>query len=78
MFANSLCSLPTEKIESTEELRKYEKGAVDRIARLFKSLLHLELSRQASSYTPRVFRDHVDSLQELIQIISNASQKQEG
>jgi hypothetical protein len=76
-YAFCLCSLPTEKLESTEELRKYEKGAVDRVARLLESLLHLELSRQASSYTPKVFRDHVDSLKELIQIISNTSPKQE-
>jgi hypothetical protein len=77
-YAFSLCSLTEEKIESTEELKKYEKGSVDRVVRLFESLLHLELSKQTSSYTPKVFRDHVDSLQELIQIISHASPKQEG
>ncbi len=47
-------------------------------ARLFESLLHLELSTQGNSYTPGVFRDHVSSLAELIRIIHTTSQKEEG
>lgn len=77
-YAYCLSSLPTDKIESPDELKKYESGTVERVVRLFESLLHLELSSQTSSYTPKIFRDHVDSLQELIQIINTASQKEEG
>ncbi len=76
-YAYSLSSL-ADDAESKEELANYEKGAVDRVARLFESLLHLELSTQASSYTPGVFRDHVSSLAELIRIIHTTSQKKEG
>ena len=52
-YAYSLSSL-TDDPASAEELASYEKGAIDRVARLFESLLHLELSNQSNSYTPGV------------------------
>ena len=76
-YAYCLSSLPTEKIDSTEGLKEYEVGAVDRVVRLFESLLHLELSSQASGYKTDTLQKHMDSLQELIQII-NTSPKKEG
>ncbi len=74
-YAYSLSSLSDD---SEENLAAFEKGAVDRVVRLFESLLHLELSAQTSSYTPGVFKDHVASLSELIKIIHTTSQKEEG
>ena len=74
-YAYSLSSLSDD---SEENLAAFEKGAVDRVVRLFESLLHLELSHQTSSYTPGVFKNHVSSLSELIKIIHTTSQKEEG
>ncbi len=73
-YAYCLTSLSEEK-EVDEELLSYEKGAVDRVARLFESLLHLELSGQENSYTAGVFRDHVASFTKLLRIIDTTSQK---
>lgn len=75
-YAYCLCSLP-EVIESEKDLSVYEKGAVDRVARLFESLLHQELSTQDNSYNPDVFKNHVASLFEIIKIIEISSQKKE-
>lgn len=75
-YAYCLCSLPDE-IESEQELVDFEKGAIDRMARLIESLLHQELSSQETSYTPDVFKSHVSSFADLIKIINVKSQKAE-
>lgn len=62
-----------EEEMSPEALKKYEKGAVDRVVRLFESILHLELSSQVTSYTPDVFRKYIGDLEKLIQIINTDS-----
>jgi hypothetical protein len=71
-FAYCLCSLP-ETIESDQDLQMYEKGAVDRVARLFESLLHLELSSKGAAYNPNVFTDHMASLAETMKLIEQTS-----
>lgn len=76
-YAYCLCSLP-EVIESEDELSVYEKGTVDRVARLFESLLHQELSTQSNSYTPNVLKEHVSSFAEIIKIIEISTRKKEG
>jgi hypothetical protein len=76
-YAFCLSAISAEKLESTEELKKYEKGAVDRVARLLESLLHLELSNQTSSYDPHALRNHVVSLTNIIQIITKTAQHEE-
>ncbi|MBU0960702.1 MAG: hypothetical protein KKD01_10160 [Proteobacteria bacterium] len=58
-------------------LIKFEKGATDRVFRLFESLLHLELSKQQTSYTPHAIRNHLESLEQLTQII-NSTPKDKG
>jgi len=77
LFRMTQEQISAEKLESTEELKKYEKGAVDRVARLLESLLHLELSNQTSSYDPHALRNHVVSLTNIIQIITKTAQHEE-
>ncbi len=76
-YAYCLCSLP-EEINSEEDLANYEKGAIGRIARLFESLLHQELSSQSTSYSDGVFRNHISAISEIIKLIEQSSQKKEG
>ncbi|RUM37029.1 MAG: hypothetical protein DSY58_04490 [Desulfobulbus sp.] len=71
-YAYCLCSLP-ETIESEQNLQMYEKGAVDRVARLFESLLHLELSVQGTTYNSGVLKEHIASLSETMKIIEHTS-----
>lgn len=75
-YAYCLSSLP-EVIESEKELCGYEKGMVDRVARLFESLLHQELSTQETSYNPLVIKEHVTSLGRIIKIISVSTEEKE-
>ena len=75
-YAYCLCSLP-EVIESENELSTYEKGAVDRVLRLFESLLHQELSTQSNSYSPNILKDHVASLAGFIKIIDRTTREKE-
>lgn len=76
-YAYCLCSLP-EDLESKEQLTTYEKGAVERVARLVESLLHQELSTKETSYTPDVLIDHISDLSAIINLIELSSQKKEG
>lgn len=59
-------------------LLEFEKGATDRLFRLVESLAHLELSKQQTSYTPHAVRNHLESLEQLIQIINNTPKTKEG
>lgn len=58
-------------------LTEFEKGAIDRLFRLLESLLHLELSRQQTSYSPHAIRNHLESLENLLQIIYNTPKTRE-
>lgn len=69
--------------QGTEEeveagLISYEKGALERVVRLFESLLHLELSGQENSYSPDILKKHVKSLSNVIRIIDTTTQTKEG
>ncbi len=76
-FAYCLCSLPDD-IESDQELLVYEKGAVDRVVRLFESLLHLELSNQGTTYNPSVLSDHMVALAKSMKLIEHSFKQEAG
>ncbi len=76
-YAYCLSSLP-EDIDSEEELRLYEQGAVDRVAILYESLLHQELSSHSTSYNQHIFKSHISSLAKIINIIDQSSPTKEG
>lgn len=76
-YAYSLSALP-ENIESETDLLAYEKGVVDKVMRLFESLLHLELSSQKANYQPEFIEKHVSHLSDLINMIHTTSDKKEG
>lgn len=76
-YAYTLSALP-EDIESERDLVDYEKGVIDKVTRLFESLLHLELSNQKSSYSNEFFNNHMSHLADLIKIIMTTAKQQEG
>jgi hypothetical protein len=59
------------------DLTVFEKGATDRLFRLFESLLHLELSQQQTSYAPHAVRNHLESIEQLMRIIKNTPKTRE-
>ena len=76
-YAYSMSALP-DNIESETDLFGYEKGVVDKVMRLFESILHLELSSQKANYQPKFIENHVSHLFDLINMIHTASDKKEG
>jgi hypothetical protein len=76
-YAFCLSTLDPDNTKS-ETLREFEKEVTIKLFRLFESLLHLELSKQQTSYTPHIVRDHFESIEELIQIVKNIPTKREG
>jgi hypothetical protein len=76
-YAYTLSSLPLE-IDSERDLVDYEKGVIDKVTRLFESLLHLELSSQKSSYSNEFMEKHMSHLADLIKIVMTTANKQEG
>ncbi len=75
-YAYCLSALP-ENIESEKVLCVYEKGIVERIARLFEALLQQELSTRENSYNQDMIRDHVVSLGRIINIINVSTKEKE-
>ena len=76
-YAYSLSALP-ENIDSETDLAGYEKGVVDRVMRLFESLLHVALSRQRANYQPELLENHVSHIVDLVNMIQRTSEKKEG
>jgi len=76
-YAYTLSALPSD-IESERDLLDYEKGVVDKVTRLFESLLHLELSSQRSSYSNEFLEKHLSHLAELTKIVMTTAEKQKG
>lgn len=74
-YAFVLSSSTVDGEGSVEELQAFEKGAIDKVVRLFESLLHLELSNQATSYNSDEFFNHVKGLENLISIITKNNEK---
>lgn len=66
-----------EDIESELDFVDYEKGVVDKVTRLFESLLHLELSNKKSSYSSEFLENHMSHLADLIKIIMTTAKRQE-
>lgn len=75
-YAYCFSSLP-ENIETEEELIAYEKGAIDRVIRLFESFLHLMLSKQPTSYDAESLSSHLSSINELMKMIQMTSSSKE-
>lgn len=75
-YAYSLSCL-SDTPPSKDELVDFEKGAVDRVVRLFESLLHVELSTQENSYQSDVLQKHIPHLSNLIHIVNETSLKKE-
>lgn len=75
-YAYCFSSLP-ENNQTEEDLIAYEKGAVDRVVRLFESLLHQLLSKQSTSYDPDILNNHLSSIAEIIKMIEMTSSKKE-
>ena len=73
-FAFCLSTLHHDS-DQKNDLVEFEKEVTARLFRLFESLLHLELSRQQSSYTANVVRDHLDHIHNLLQIIQNTTEE---
>lgn len=76
-YAFCLSTLDPDDTKS-DDLREFEKEATTKLFRLFESLLHLELSKQQTSYTPHIVREHFESIIELIQIVKNTPKTREG
>ena len=76
-YAFCLSSLHSDK-EKNNNLAEFEKEVTARLFRLVESLLHLELSKQQTSYTADIVSDHFDSIGDLIQIIQNTTKTKEG
>lgn len=77
-YAYCLTSLSEEKGEVLSDLQNYERGALERVARLFEALLHLELSMKQQGYSTDVFKDILSPIEEIITIIKSKNPKQEG
>ena len=72
------CLTSLNKENKNDSLIEYEKGATERIFRLFESLLHVELSKQKVSYTPHLTRNFFETLEYFIQIVNKPSHSNEG
>lgn len=64
--------------DENNKLQEFEKGVVEKLFRLFESLLHLELSKQSTSYSDNVVKSHFESINSLMQIIQNTTTNKEG
>jgi hypothetical protein len=64
--------------ENDNDLAGFERGASEKLFRLFESLLQLELSQQQTSYSQGLMADHFASIKALMKIISTTTKKEEG
>ncbi|WP_028581716.1 hypothetical protein [Desulfogranum japonicum] len=74
-YAYTLTGIHPEQEQN--DLIAYERGLLERTFRLLESILHIELSKNPSSYTPSLVRNHLESVEDLLHILHNLSDKRE-